>query len=342
MKRWALALLLSLGVTTSGARAHAQSPEGASIVVAEALFQQGRVLLDQGRYAEACLKLAESQRLDPKLGTLLNLAVCHEKEGKIATAWAEYTSAASLARGKGQKDREQFARDHVAELKKKLAYVVLRMEAPPAGLGMKLDDKPIDVAALNVPLPIDPGKHTVSAMAPGKRAWTGEILVPAQPGEIPVVIPALEETPELPPEETPPPPPPEPSPPLPQTKPPPAEPRIPAPTGPSAATVLLITGFSVGGAALLVGAVTGILTLVEANEILPNCDGSQCPGQADALATANTLANVSNIGFGVAVLGLGVGIAGLALAPKREHAPPPAVSVTPLVGPFAIGLRGTF
>ncbi|MDC3961648.1 tetratricopeptide repeat protein [Polyangium jinanense] len=339
MRRSAIAFSLALAVTASAARA--QSPEGPSIAVAEALFQQGRKLLDEQRYAEACMKLAESQRLDPKLGTLLNLAVCHEKEGKIATAWAEFTSAVSLARGKGQKDREQFARDHVVELKKKLAYVVLRMEAPPAGLGMKLDDKPIDVAALNVPLPIDPGKHTVTVVAPGKRAWTGEVVVPSQPGEIPVVIPALEDAPEPPPE-APKPPPPEPLPPISQPKPPPAERSIPAPTSPSASAILMVTGFGGGGAALLVGAVTGIVTLAKASEILPNCNGSSCPGQADALATANTLANVSNIGFGVAVLGLGVGIAGVALAPKRENAPPHAVSVTPLVGPGVLGLRGTF
>ncbi|MDI1450368.1 tetratricopeptide repeat protein [Polyangium sp. 6x1] len=338
MRRSALAILLSLGVVSSGAPARAQSPEGASIALAEALFTQGRALLDQGRHAEACLKLAESQRLDPKLGTLLNLAVCHEKEGKTATAWAEYISAASLARGKGQKDREQFARDHVAELKKKLAYVVLRMEAPPAGLGMKLDDKPIDVAALNVPLPIDPGKHTVTAIAPGKRAWTGELLVPAQPGEIPVEIPALEEVPAPPPEEIKPPP----APAIPPMKPPPAEPTTPKETGPSASTILMVTGFGGGGAALLVGAVTGIVTLAKASEILPNCNGSRCPGQKDALAAANTLANVSNIGFGVAIVGLGVGIAGVALAPKREATPPAAFSVTPLLGPLGIGLRGTF
>ncbi|MDI1477644.1 hypothetical protein [Polyangium sp. y55x31] len=341
MRRSAIAVLLSLAVTSSGARVRAQSPEGPSIALAEALFQQGRKLLDEQRYAEACTKLAESQRLDPKLGTLLNLAVCHEKEGKIATAWAEYTSAASLARGKGQKDREQFARDHVAELRKQLAYVVLRMEAPPAGLGMKLDDKPIDVAALNVPLPIDPGKHTVTVVAPGKRAWTGEVTVPSQPGEIPVVIPALEDAPPPPAQVAPPPPEPLP-PPISPTKPPPAEPPLPAPTGPSASAVLMVTGFGGGGAALLVGAVTGIVTLAKASEILPNCNGSSCPGQANALATATTLANVSNIGFGVAVLGLGVGIAGIALAPKREHAPPPAVSVTPLLGPGVLGLRGTF
>src|SRR5262249_18506399 len=72
---------------------------------AEAMFQEGKRLLSEGQTAEACARFASSFAIEASSGTLLNLALCHETQGKTATAWAEYRAAARLARSQGRDDR---------------------------------------------------------------------------------------------------------------------------------------------------------------------------------------------------------------------------------------------
>jgi formylglycine-generating enzyme required for sulfatase activity len=69
----------------------------ADALAAESLFREAKDLVTGGKTAEACPKFAESQRLDPQIGTLLYLATCHSQEGKSATAWAEFLQAADQA-----------------------------------------------------------------------------------------------------------------------------------------------------------------------------------------------------------------------------------------------------
>src|SRR4051794_28643756 len=88
----------------SGARANAPASDRNR---AQVWFDQARGIMAQGKYAVACGKLAESQRLDPGGGTLLNLAICHEKEGKLATAWEECHEARSMALRDRRSEREK-------------------------------------------------------------------------------------------------------------------------------------------------------------------------------------------------------------------------------------------
>jgi hypothetical protein len=58
----------------------------ADSAAAEALFREGRDAAKHGDLETACADFAESQRLDPAPGTLLNLAECEEKLGRVASA----------------------------------------------------------------------------------------------------------------------------------------------------------------------------------------------------------------------------------------------------------------
>src|SRR5256885_1547996 len=95
--------------------------------MAQALFDEARELLAAGKYPEACRKFAESQRLDPGGGPVLNLALCHEKEGKIATAWADFREALGAARRDRRAERENLAREHLETLEPRLPRLTVRV-----------------------------------------------------------------------------------------------------------------------------------------------------------------------------------------------------------------------
>src|SRR5260221_7405355 len=61
---------------------------------AEALFRAGRAAADKGDYVTACPKFEESNRLDPEVGTVFNLADCDEHLGKVASAWQLFKEVA--------------------------------------------------------------------------------------------------------------------------------------------------------------------------------------------------------------------------------------------------------
>src|SRR6266446_6820357 len=116
-------------VTFIGARASAE-PTAVDKSLATQLFKEGRMLVDQGKVAEGCRKLEESQRLDPGGGTLLNVALCHEKEGRSATAWTEFTEALGIAKKDDRAQRIELAQTHIAALEPTLSLLVI--QAPTA------------------------------------------------------------------------------------------------------------------------------------------------------------------------------------------------------------------
>ena len=165
--------------------------------VAEGLYRQARDLMAAGNYDEACPKFAESQRLDPATGTLLNLAACHEKQGKLATAWIEYSDALFAARRDGREDRVEYARERAAELEPKLSRLTLQLDAGAdhPGLEIELDGASLGRAVVGAPMPIDPGKHTLRVSAPGKKPSTHVIEIAPLADRKVLSIPALEAAP---------------------------------------------------------------------------------------------------------------------------------------------------
>lgn len=168
--------------------------------LAQALFDDGRVLMDAKRFTEACPKFAESQRLDPGGGTLLNLAICHEHEGKLATAKNDFEQAVVVAVKDGRSDRERIARERIQAIESTIPRVTLSVStaADIPGLELKLDGLVLGRAAWGVAAPVDPGPHRVEATAPGRASWSLAITVTAKQRKV-VDVPVLGALSQLPP-----------------------------------------------------------------------------------------------------------------------------------------------
>jgi hypothetical protein len=193
---WSLASAAILAHALTAETASAQSPS-TNRVLAEALFREGRELMDAGNVPEACAKFAESYRLDRALGTLLNLALCHEKEGKTATAWSEFSDAASEAAAE-KDDREAFAKKHATALGSDLPRVQLSVAEPTRGLAsleIQIDKSTLGRSAWTSTIPLDPGDHEVAATAEGKKPFRATFTVPKGASLTPVSVPPLENAP---------------------------------------------------------------------------------------------------------------------------------------------------
>jgi hypothetical protein len=156
---WLVALALSLAASSAAA----QETEG------ERLFREGRARMLDARFDEACPMLAESQRLEPHVGTLLNLAACHERQGKVGSAWVEYQKALTAARAEGQAERAQLAEQRIKVLEPRVPW--LRVTSAVDDATLSLDGGELARAAWDQDMPVDPGLHVVVAERGGAKVF---------------------------------------------------------------------------------------------------------------------------------------------------------------------------
>jgi hypothetical protein len=188
---WSYAVALAL--LSVPQRSVAQTPSAQDAAAAETLFKEALALQERGQWRAACTRFEASYKLDPATGTLHNLADCHAKEGRIASAWAAYRRVADEAEHAINLRRLRMAREQAAALEVRLPKLVVHMakEAQLEGLRVTKDGTVLDSTLLSTPLPVDPGVHTIRAEAPGHAAWSTEVHV-GERDLVEVPIPALQ------------------------------------------------------------------------------------------------------------------------------------------------------
>lgn len=235
--------LVALSLVTSAASAQGDA------AAAEQLYKEGKALAKKGDYAAACPKLEASYRLDKGLGTLVNLADCHERVGKLASAWAEWNEAHDLAKRDKDEVRAKFAAERRDKIEPKLPKLQINVKNPVDSLAVYRGDSKIEAATYGSALAVDPGEVVVSVRR-GEQVLKSETVTTkaSQTASVELDLAALDA--EFPPPKVAPPP--ATTAPTPAPAPPP--PRPPPPSG-SQKTI----GFVVGGVGVVALITAGVL-----------------------------------------------------------------------------------
>jgi hypothetical protein len=154
---------------------------------AEELFQRARRLMGENDFSSACPLLEEAYGLDHGGGTLLALALCHEGEGKLATALEELRQSLKVAVRTQRSDRVLLAESHVQELEAKVPRIKVTPPSPePAGFFVFIDGQVVEHATFIAGVPVDPGPHVVVAQARGEKDWSRTLTIRA--GSKPILV----------------------------------------------------------------------------------------------------------------------------------------------------------
>lgn len=329
-----LAWSLSASAQSSGAQPPHDSANFQAISAAKTLFDQGQKQMADKNYTAACASFKASNNAVARVGTLLNLADCYEKAGKLASAWGAYYDSINLGRRQGHPEYEAFAQKKKDELEPKLLKLTIDVPVDVRVDGMKVtrDHVAVEPAAWGVPIAVDAGAHSIDVTAPHKLPFHAETRVDDDHKVVLVTVQKLADAPV-------------------------AWPRSNQPeviekvvTAPSMWTPLRIGGVALGGAGVVAVVVGSVLGLV-ANDKYQSALKNECGGDPNTCtvsgvtdgATAHTLADVSTGLFvgGLVALAGGVTlfVVGAPGKPKEESV---GFVMKPTPGGAAAWLEGRF
>ena len=158
---------------------------------ADELFAEG-VKLRDSNLELACAKFGESLQLNPQaIGVLLNVAMCDEKQGRIASAVRRYRETRERAVEQNFPEYLKAADAKLAALAPEVPHLTLKFEkAPPPQTKVVVDERVVPLSAL-ADIPLDPGERVVVVSAPGRISFEHRISIDRRERRE-VVVPPLE------------------------------------------------------------------------------------------------------------------------------------------------------
>ena len=327
MRRLFSGALLGASLLCTAVPASAAEPSPQDIAQARELGGQAQTAFEAGKYAESEKLWAAAQNLYPAAPTLtLGLARTQAKLGHFVLAQESYNK---IIREQGQasnlspafKDALESARNEVPSVSSKLGSVVLKVDSGSVTPTVTLDGAPVSAAGLGLERPVDPGVHAVHAEAPGyKPADTSFQVSSAGKAQATLV---LEKAPQA------------------------AVATTTTTTTTTSGSKLstrkkvAIGAFGVGGAGLLLGAITGLVAVSKHSKLSDKCPNDLCPASLQSdYDSYKTMGTLSTIGFIVGGVGAGAGAFLWFTAPKESAQA--KIDWHPYVGVGGGGVHGSF
>ncbi len=162
---WPRSLALGSLIALASASPPARAQDNAA-AAAEALFRKGREAMSAKRYGAACQSFRESNRLDPAVGTLFNLALCERRRGRLASSWSLYRKV--LQKLSPGDRRIPVAKQAAQELEPQLPQLTVEVRGKlPPGASLRRNALALSPSLVGTPLPVDPGTYTIVYAVPG-------------------------------------------------------------------------------------------------------------------------------------------------------------------------------
>jgi PEGA domain len=289
----------------------ALAQDKAELSKARAEFQRAIELEQAGNYTQALEQFRDVGQVRMTPQVRFHIASCEEKLGRLVTALGGYELAFADADSVGD-DFKNEVDAAVTRLRASIPKLVIQRGAGAEAAEIELDGVALGASSVGVPVPLDPGPHSVNAKAPGSLPFSQTVNI-AENEQKSV---DLELTPE-------------------------PEPEAPGPANSSTQTVDLngkprprLIPYLIGGVGVVSLVGSGVLFALRQStlsDLEDKCgaDRKSCPpssrGEVDNLKLYNTTAQVA---LGIGVVGVGAAVT-LILLQKKQNPTTAGFMLTP-------------
>lgn len=307
----ALSLIVGLCVASVPVPAAAQepAPENGAEALKRAREQFGRALALQtaGDWAGALGLLKEVAAVKSTPQVRFNLALCEEKLGKLVAALGDYELAAADARAEKAEQVAEEVEGRLESLRARIPKITVKRGAGADTAIVAVDGVSLGDQVIGLPMPTDPGPHTVEAQAPGFKPFRQSLRLAEQQSETVELV--LEAEPAAPP-------------------------NLVGGAAPPSVARPPVYGYVIGGIGLASLATSGVFFGLRASKISSldkACPDHQCPSSTqqsdiDAGKRYTTVANVT-LAVGIAAVAGGLVLV-LTSTPSSE----PSLALAPAPG----------